>query len=54
MFKIGDRVKLVKEGPVGWESEDWAAEAGLELGKIYTVSDTDLDDDDASVDISPF
>ena len=37
-MKPGDKVKLIKTGKVGWESDDWATAQGLKLGVIYTVA----------------
>lgn len=36
-MEIGEKVKLVKAGPLGWESADWVTIAGLELGNVYTI-----------------
>jgi len=36
-FKVGDTVKFVKHGCIGWENREWTKDAGLVIGKIYTV-----------------
>ena len=38
MFKVGDKVQYVREGPIGWEGRDWAKFVGLDLMGVYTVS----------------
>ena len=37
MFKVGDRVKFVRKGTIGWEVIDWTKDVGFELGNTYTV-----------------
>ena len=36
-FKKGDKVRYAVEGTLDWETKDWAAQAGLVLGSIYTI-----------------
>lgn len=42
-FKVGDVVRYVRPGILGWESVDWAEMAGCILGEKYTV--VYIDDD---------
>jgi hypothetical protein len=39
-FKVGDKVRYIKAGLIGWESMDWAEMAGCVLGREYTISCT--------------
>jgi hypothetical protein len=36
-FKMGDKVKLVKGGIIGYETMPWWKEDGLKIGSEYTV-----------------
>lgn len=36
-FKVGDKVRYVREGPIERTGKDWAKIAGCKLGRIYTV-----------------
>lgn len=46
-FKVGDKVRYVKTGCLGWESEDWtlATKPPLVLREEYTVRSVDIDGD---------
>jgi hypothetical protein len=36
-FQVGERVKFIKNGSIGWECNDWASMDGLVVGDVYTV-----------------
>ena len=36
-FKVGDKVRLVKRGTIGWEDSDYTRDGDLEVGIPYTV-----------------
>ena len=38
-FEVGDKVRLVKGGTLGWEETPWWETAGLKLGQEYVVSE---------------
>jgi len=38
MFKIGDRVKLIKEGAIEWEQFPYYVEDNMEINGVYIVS----------------
>lgn len=38
VYKVGDRVRFVKDGRQGSDHSDWSLDAGLEMGRVYEVS----------------
>ena len=37
-YKVGDKVKFVKTGKIGWESQEWYKRDKLLLGAEYVVN----------------
>jgi len=38
-FEVGEKVKLVRGGKIGWESKEWWKNAGLVIGGIYEIEE---------------
>jgi len=36
-FKAGDKVRYVRGGKIGWETEDYGCMVGLIIGNVYTT-----------------